>query len=96
MNDVIFGQVIQRYEYLNSEPFDEIEREALEVVHFDEFVQVYGQHFERYHKMLSEVELVQAANNVLFVLRILVVQVLYQFRFHQALLVQPLFVFQDL
>lgn len=88
MHDVILRQVVQRYEYLNGEALDEIEREALEVVHLDEFIKIDGQHFESDHEMLPEVKLVQSANYVLLVLGVLVVQVLYQFCFHKALLVQ--------
>jgi hypothetical protein len=66
------------------------------MVHLYELVEVYGQHFESYHKMLSEIELVHATNNVLLVLRVLVIKVFNQFRFHKALFVQSFLILQNL
>lgn len=46
--------------------------------------------------MLAEDELVKLLDDVLLVLRVLLVQSLNEFCFHKALLVETLFVFQDL
>ena len=43
--------------------------------------------------MLSENELIQFPYDVLLIVRVVIVQVRYQFTFHQALLVQALLVF---
>ena len=45
------------------------------MVHFNKFVQVDTQHLEDYHKVLSEIELVDASNNVFLVIKIFVVEV---------------------
>lgn len=96
MNDVVLTEVVQRYENLDRESFYQIEGESLEVVHLNEFIQVHTQHLEDDHQMLSEIELVDASNNVFLVIKVLVVQVLDQFSFNKALLIQPSLVLKDL
>jgi hypothetical protein len=40
MDDIVFGQEVERYQNLNCKPFNQIEGETLEVVHLDELVEV--------------------------------------------------------
>ncbi len=46
--------------------------------------------------MLSEDELVETPNNILLIFGILIIQMLYQLRLNETLLVQSLFVLEDL
>jgi len=96
MNNIVFGQEVERYQNLDGEPLDQVERKTLEVVHLDELVEVDRKHFEGDHEVLPKHKLIQPPDNILLVFRVLVIQVLHQFGFHQSLLVQPLFVLQDL
>lgn len=66
------------------------------MVHLDEFVKVDGEHFEGDHEVLPEVELVHAADDVLLVLWIFLIQVLDQFGLHKTLLIEPFLVLQNL
>lgn len=68
----------------------------MEVVHFDELVQVDGQHLERDDQVLPEDKLVQPFDDVLLVLRIVIIQMLHELGLNQSLLIQPLLVLQDL
>lgn len=96
VHDVVLAEEVKRYKDLNSEPLNQVQREAIEVVHFDKFVEVHGQHFKCNHEMLAERELVQAADDVLLVLSVVVVQVLDKLGLDEALLVQSGLVLQDL
>ena len=87
MDNVILAKVIQRYEYLNSKPFDQIQGESLEMVHLYELVQVYTQHFKNDHQMLSEIELINSSDDILFVVEIFIIQMLNQFSLDQSLFV---------
>lgn len=89
-------KVIKRNEDLNCESLDKIQREPLKVVHLYEFVQVHRQHLKGDAQMLSKHKLVKSTYDVFLVFWIIIVQVLNQFGLHQTLLVQSLFVFQDL
>jgi hypothetical protein len=95
MDDAVLVEVIKTDEDLDGEPFDEVEGESLEVVHFDEFVEVDRQHFESDDQVLPKHKLVQSLYDIFLVLRVVVVQVLYQFSLNQALFVKSLFVFED-
>ncbi len=87
VDDGVLAEVVEGNENLDGESLDEVEGETLEVVHLDELVQVDREHLERYHQVLPEHELVESPDDVLFVFRIPVVQVLDQLGFDQTLLV---------
>jgi hypothetical protein len=74
MHNVVLAHVVKRNQDLNREPLNQRQRKALEVVHLDEIVEVYGEQFESDDEMLSEYELVQFLNNVLFVVGVFFVQ----------------------
>ena len=54
MDDIVLVEIIQRNQNLNRKPFDQVQREALEVVHLDELIQVHRQHFKTQDQMLAE------------------------------------------
>jgi len=49
MDDIVFVKVIERYEDLNGESLDQVKRKALKMIHFNELIQIHGQHLESYH-----------------------------------------------
>ena len=87
MDDVVLAEVVQRYEYLNSKSFDQIQGEALEMVHLDKLIQIHTQHFEDYHQVLPKVELVDTSNNVFLIIQVFIVQMLNQLGFNETLFV---------
>ena len=89
---VVLAEVVERYEYLDSESLYQVKRETLEMIHLDELVQIHREHFEGDHEMLSEKKLVRPPDDIFLIFGITFVQMLYQSRFHQTLLVQPLLV----
>ena len=54
VNDLLLPQKLERLQDLNSESTDERERDALEVVVLNEFVQVDREQLKRYHQVLAE------------------------------------------
>lgn len=74
MHNIVFAEEVQRYKNLNCEALDQVERESLEIVHLDEFVQVHRQHFECNHQVLAEHELVKASNNIFLIFFVLIIQ----------------------
>ena len=74
MDYIVFTEEVQRYKYLNGEPLDQVEGKSLEIVHLDEFIQVHGQHFERYHQVLPEQELIMASDNIFLIFFVLIIQ----------------------
>ena len=87
---------MQGYQKLNGKSADESDRHSLEVVAFDELVQVHAQHLEGEDQMLAEDKLFLYANDVLFVLWIVVSELLQNLGLDQTLLVQPLLVSENL
>jgi len=74
MHNTVLSHVVQRDQYLNSESFYQRQVEALEIVHFDEIVEVDRQEFKRNAKMLSAYELLKFLNNIFLVIRVLFIQ----------------------
>jgi hypothetical protein len=70
MDDVLLSQVLKRLEYLYSEPSDQAERNALEVVVLDKLIQVNGKELERDNKVLPEHHVVLYPDYVERVVRI--------------------------
>lgn len=66
----------------------------MKIIHFDEIVQVDGQHFKDNDQMLSKHKLINLAHNVLFIVGIIYVQSLNEFCLDEALLVQSFFITQ--
>lgn len=96
MNNLVLVEVVETNEDLDGKSLYQVKRKALEVVHFDEFIEVDRKHFESDTEMLSEQELVMSSDYVFLVLGVMFVQVLYQSGLHQSLLIQPLLVFKNL
>ena len=96
MHDVMLAHVVKRDQDLDREPLDQAEREAQEVVHLDEVIEVDGEELEGEDQMLAEDEVVQALYDILLVFRVVSVQRFNQFRLYQALLVEAFLVLQDL
>lgn len=94
MNDTVLIQIVEGNQDLDCKSLDQIKREALEMIHLNELVQVDREHLEGDHEVLSEVELVHSTDDVLLVLRIFFIQVLDQFCLNQSLFVESFFVFQ--
>ena len=65
------------------------------MVHFNELIEIHRKHFESDHEVFAEIELIHSTDDVLFVLRILFVQVLDKFSLDETLFVESFLVFQD-
>jgi hypothetical protein len=70
----MLAHVVQGNEYLDSESLDQRQREAFEIVHLDEVVEVHTEQFKRDDQMLSEYELIIPSDNILLVFRILFIK----------------------
>ena len=82
MNHRVLLHVVESNKNLYGKPLDQGQRESLEGVHFDELIEVYGQHLKSYAKVLPKHELLCFPNDVLLVIRIVVVQVLNELCLH--------------
>ena len=80
---------------MDGEPLDQAEGEALEVVHLDEVVKVDAQQLERDAEMLAEGERIEALDDVLLVLRIVLVQCLDEPGLNKTLLEESLLILED-
>jgi hypothetical protein len=69
----MFTHVEQSNEDLNRKALDQVKGEALEVVHFNEFVQVNRQHLKSQHQVLSKYEVLMLFNDVFLVFRVVLV-----------------------
>lgn len=88
----MFLHIEEGNENLDGESLDEIERKALELVHLDKLIKVDGEHLEGHAEMASEDELVGLAYDVLLVLWVVLVEMIDQLGFDQALLVESFLV----
>lgn len=95
VHNIVLAHVVQGNEYLDSESLDQRQREAFEIVHLDEIVEVDTEQFERDDQMLAEDELIIPSDDILLVFRILFIKRFNKFGFYQALLIQPLFVLKN-
>lgn len=68
----------------------------MEVVAFDELVEIHAQHLEGEDQVLAEDELLLYANDVLFVLWVVVAELLQNLGFNETLLVESLLVSENL
>lgn len=84
--------VVKCNKYLNGEPLDQIHREPVEVIHFDELVEVHAQHLEGHYQVLAEHKVVILPDYILFVLGVALVQGVQQLRLYKPLFVKALLV----
>jgi len=92
----MLAHVVQGDEYLNGKALDQRKREAFEIIHLDEVVEIDAEKFESDAQMLSEYELIIPPDNILLVFRILFIERFDKFGFNQTLFVQPLLVLKNL
>ena len=92
MHNVELLHVMERDKYLNGESADEPFRDALEVVHLDELVQVHRQHLEGENEMLAENESLHDSHNILLILWIVLFELVEDTCLDQTLLIQPFLV----
>lgn len=76
MNDLVISQIFQPLQNLDGKPPNQAQRHALEVIILNKFVQIHAQNFERNYQMLSEENIVFCSNNVIYVIKIVLVEVL--------------------
>ena len=74
VHDVVLAHVVQRYQNLDREPLDQAEREAQEVVHLDEVVEVDAQQLEGQDEVLAEDKVIQPLHNIFLVFGVVPVQ----------------------
>lgn len=67
-------------------------RDSFEIVVFYEFVQVYGEQFERYNQMLSENAIVFDSDNVMLIEFIIVIEEFQNLEFHAGLVLELLLI----
>ena len=70
----MLAHVVQRDQNLDSEPFDETQRKALEVVHLDEVVEVDAEQFKSQAEMLSTNEMVKPFHNIFLIFWVVSIQ----------------------
>jgi len=70
----MLAHVVQRDQNLDSEPFDETQRKALEVVHLDEVVEVDAEQFKCQAEMLSTNEMVKPFHNIFLIFWVVSIQ----------------------
>ena len=95
MHYVKFFHVVKRHQDLYGESANKTFRNSLEVVHFDEFVEIHGEHLEVEDQMFPEDESFDYSDDVFLVVRVSSLELLENASFDEALLVQSLFVPQD-
>jgi len=88
--------VIKGLQYLNGESFGQSHRKSLEIIIFDELVQVNTQHFEADEHVTAEGERVFYPHNIFGILMVLLLERLQNLDLNFTLLVQFLPVFQYL
>ena len=71
MNDAVMAHKRQRLQHLASESPDETSRETMEVVSFDQFVEVNAEELHGDTQMVSEVEVFSHLDDMVFLLRVL-------------------------
>lgn len=96
MHDRVIFHVVERNEDLNGEPSDEPLRDTLKVVHLDKLIQIHGQHLKAQDEVLAEHQRFNDAHNVLLIIRVVDFEFLQDSSLDEALLVEALFVAQDL
>jgi hypothetical protein len=92
VDDFVFLHIEEGNENLYSKSLDKIERKALELVHLDKLIKIDGEHFKGHAEMASEDELVGLAYDVLLVFWVVLVEMIDQLGFDQALFVEPFLV----
>jgi len=92
VDDFVFLHIEEGNENLYGKSLDEIERKSLELVHLDKLIKVDGEHLESHAEMASKDELVGLAYDVLLVLWVVLVEMIDQLGFDQALLVESFLV----
>jgi hypothetical protein len=71
---LVLEDVLEGYKDLDRESLSECDREALEIIIFDELIKVDAKHLERYENMISESETVPNGHNIPLLLRIIISQ----------------------
>ena len=74
MHDVVLTHVVERDQDLDCKPLYQTQREALEVIHLDEVVEVDTEQFKCQNQMFSENEMVKPFHNILLIFRIMSIQ----------------------
>jgi len=88
MDDIAFFALLECLQDLDCEPSNQAQREPLEVVVFNEFVQVDTQQFEGHADVFAEQKGVAYAHNVVVFFWVSIPQSLQEFDFHHRLLVE--------
>ena len=70
MHDVMLFHEEETDENLDCKAFDQIQREALKVVHLNELVEIYTKQLKGDHEMLSKYKLVVFPDDILLIFRI--------------------------
>ena len=76
MNDLVIFDVFQTLQDLNGKSADQTQTYSLEVVVFDELIQVDAEEFKRDAKMLSENHIILHADDVMRIFRVVLFQML--------------------
>lgn len=73
MDYVVLIQVVKGYQNLNCKSFDEVQAKSLEIVHFNELIQVYREHLKCDDQMLAEQKLIESFDDVFLVFWVVVI-----------------------
>jgi len=63
---------MQGYKQLNSEPSDKSDRDSLEIITFDKFIQIHAKHFKWKNEMFPECQLFFDPNNIFLVFQVII------------------------
>lgn len=74
MTYIMFPHEEQSNQHLNSESFDQVKRESLEIVHLYKLVEVHTKYFEGDHQVLSEDEMIILFDDVFLIIRVILIK----------------------
>jgi len=96
MDQVFLSEIFKGLKNLDGKPSDETQRNSLEIVVLDEFVQVDGKKLERDDKMLSKHAVVFYPDDVVRVIWVIFFQMQQYFELDSCLMLELLLVSNNL
>lgn len=96
MNDSMISLVLQCLKNLYCKSPYQSQRNSLEAVVLNKLIEIDAQKLKGYDQMLSEYGIVFDTNDVVHIVRVVLLQVVQDIKFHTGLVVEPLFVSNNL
>ena len=96
MDDIVLLHVVKRYQQLDRETPDQANADSLKIVALDELIQVHTEHLKREDQVLPKDKLLLDSDDVFLIFGVVIAQLVQDFGFNQTLLIESLFVSQNL